>query len=552
MPLRFLLLGPLEVREDGREIRLGAGRQRALLALLLLHANERVSVDRLADELWEGNPPATAQKVVQGYISQLRRALPEDVIATRGSAYELRASATDVVEFEKLVERAAGEDPSTAARTLRAALELWRGRPLVDFEYESWAQAEAARLEELRLVALEERIDADLQLGQSARLVPELEPLVAAHPLRERLRAQLMLALYRVGRQADALDAFASGRRLLTDELGIEPGPELRELQRRILAQDPTLGRAGGPRPLVTARRARLLVVVGALVLAAGVAALGVELTKGGARAVSGDALALVDPGGRRAAAQVTFAGPQSSIATGAGRVWTLNGDAGTITAIDQASKKVLGTVSVGQRPVDVAYGDGSFWVLSAGFQPPPDEKAHSVAPALTRYDPRSETATGSVLLPYKAGVGFFYFRNRPGQHELAFGAGSVWVVDAASLGGGIYRIDPRPTVPRIVDHITTVDAGTVAFAGHSLWSENLDALPAELDRIDPTTNRVAQRVHMPAVGLSSFVVADGDLWVPDFYTGTVWRVHPSSPAVTRAVPTRVGVTSIVFSNGAI
>src|SRR4029077_1050010 len=187
MPLRFLLLGPLEVREDGREIRLGAGRQRALLALLLLHANERVSVDRLADELWEGNPPATAQKVVQGYISQLRRALPEDVIATRGSAYELRASATDVVEFEKLVERAAGEDPSTAARTLRAALELWRGRPLVDFEYESWARAEAARLEELRLVALEERIDADLQLGQSARLVPELEPLVAAHPMRERL-----------------------------------------------------------------------------------------------------------------------------------------------------------------------------------------------------------------------------------------------------------------------------------------------------------------------------------------------------------------------------
>ncbi|MDX6440509.1 MAG: hypothetical protein QOE43_238 [Gaiellaceae bacterium] len=553
MPLRFLLLGPLEVWDDGRELPLGAGRQRALLALLLLHANEPVSVERLAEALWEGKPPLTAQKVVQGYVSQLRRALPDGVIITRGSSYELRARDTDAAEFERLVARAASEDPSTAAKTLRTALGLWRGRPLVDFDYESWAQAEAARLEELRLVALENKLATDVQLGQGAGIVPELESLVSAHPLRERPRSLLMLALYRSGRQADALAVYTDGRRRLVDELGIEPGPDLQKLQRQILAQDPSLGRASGTRPLVTARRGRLLVVVGAVLVAAALTALAVELTRGGsAPAVAGNSLALVDPAGHSAAALVAFAAPQSSIAEGDGLVWTLDGDAGTVTAIDQKSKKVLGTFSVGQRPVDIVYGGGSFWILTAGFQPAPDESSRSIAPAVTRYDPRSHTQTASVRLPQPPpGVGFFYFKHRPGQHQLAYGAGSLWVANASSLDSSIYRIAGQGRA-RIVANVTTVDAGTIVFARNYLWSETLDRGPAEIDQIRPATNVVVRRIHTPAIGLSSFAVGGGSVWVPDFYTGTVWRIIPGTPQVIRAVPTRVGVTSIVVSNGAV
>src|SRR5581483_1677090 len=259
--MRFCVLGPLEAREGGEELELGPGRQRALLALLLLHANEVISTDRLVEELWGEQAPPTATKVVQGYVSQLRRVLPPETIATRGSGYVLQSPETDVSEFERLLDRARGEAPHDAATTLRAALDLWRGRPFADFEYETWAQAEIARLEDLRLVALEERIEAELQLGDAARLVPELEALVTGQPLRERLRAQLMLALYRAGRQAEALDAYADARRRLVEELGIEPGPELQDLQRRILAQDPELGPVTRPRPFAAvAGRARWLI----------------------------------------------------------------------------------------------------------------------------------------------------------------------------------------------------------------------------------------------------------------------------------------------------
>jgi predicted ATPase/DNA-binding SARP family transcriptional activator len=239
--MRVRVLGPLEVWDDGRELPLGSGRQRALFVLLLLHADEVVSRDRLIDELWGERPPASAAKVLQGYVSQLRRRLPPESIVTRGSGYLLRGGGTDASEFERLVERARKEDAREAALTLRDALALWRGGALAEVEYEAWAQAEIARLEELRLVAIEERIEVDLRLGEDAHVVPELEALVAAHPLRERPRAQLMLALYRAGRQTGALDAFAAARRRLVDELGVEPGTALRELHHAILRQDPAL-----------------------------------------------------------------------------------------------------------------------------------------------------------------------------------------------------------------------------------------------------------------------------------------------------------------------
>jgi WD40 repeat protein/DNA-binding SARP family transcriptional activator len=239
--MRVCILGPLELWEDGTELRLGGGRQRELLLFLVLNANETVSADRLVDALWPETPPATAGKVVQTWVSQLRKVLPEGVLVTRGSGYALRVAESDGDEFVRLAGEAHAHEPVRAAEILRAALGLWRGQPYADVEYEPWAQPEIRRLEDLRVATVEDRIDADLRLGRHAALVSELERFVDGYPLRERLRGQLMLALYRSGRQADALAAYAVARRRLSGEFGIEPGPELRGLQQAILRQDPAL-----------------------------------------------------------------------------------------------------------------------------------------------------------------------------------------------------------------------------------------------------------------------------------------------------------------------
>jgi DNA-binding SARP family transcriptional activator len=232
----FRILGPLEVLENDRPIPLGGARQRALLAILLTRANEVVSTDRLIDDLWGEAPPRTALNTLQYYVSQLRKLLGADRIVTRPPGYAVRVEPDelDLALFERLLEEGGGE-------RVREALGLWRGPPLADFAYEEFAQAEAARLEELRLAALEQRIDADLALGRHAELVGELEQLIVQHPLRERPRGQLMLALYRSGRQAEALEAYQAMRRAFVDELGIEPGPALQELERAMLRHDRAL-----------------------------------------------------------------------------------------------------------------------------------------------------------------------------------------------------------------------------------------------------------------------------------------------------------------------
>jgi DNA-binding SARP family transcriptional activator len=256
--VEFKVLGPLEVLADGGPLDLGPRQQRALLALLVLNANQVVTTDRLAEELWPGDVPKTALKAIQVYVSSLRKAFGEsrDVLETRGNAYVLHVEAgeLDLHQFELLLERAKEEQPEARVATLRSALSLWRGAPLADLAYESFAQPEAARLEALRLLAQEERIEAELALGRGPDLVPELEALVGESPLRERPRAQLMLALYRSGRQADALDVFRAGRLILDEELGLEPGPALRELESAILRQDPELvASASAPAPAIVA-----------------------------------------------------------------------------------------------------------------------------------------------------------------------------------------------------------------------------------------------------------------------------------------------------------
>jgi DNA-binding SARP family transcriptional activator len=244
--LEFRLLGPLEAVEDDRILALGGTKQRALLAVLLLHANQAVSNDRLIDEVWGESPPATAAKIVQIYVSRLRKQFGDERLLTRPPGYLLRVAPAelDLARFERLVAEARQEDAAAAAAKLREALELWRGPPLADLAYERFAQAEIVRLEELRWAALEQRIDADLARGRAAELVGELESLIGAHPLRERLRAQLMLALYRSSRQAEALEAYRRAQRELAEGLGLEPSEELRRLEQAILRHDPELAPA--------------------------------------------------------------------------------------------------------------------------------------------------------------------------------------------------------------------------------------------------------------------------------------------------------------------
>ena len=231
--MEFRILGPLEVRDNGRVIDVTAAKPRALLAILILSANRVVSTDTLISSLLGERPPETAAKALQVYVSQLRKALGRDRILTRNPGYSLRVEPgeLDLDRFEQLITDEQFDD----------ALRLWRENALADFAYEPFAQSEIARLTELRLSCVEARIGADLASGRHADVVGELEGLVRAHPLREHLRGQLMLALYRSGRQAEALDVYMSGRAVLADELGLEPGRELRELQHAILAQDPSL-----------------------------------------------------------------------------------------------------------------------------------------------------------------------------------------------------------------------------------------------------------------------------------------------------------------------
>jgi DNA-binding SARP family transcriptional activator len=252
--MEFRILGSLEVLDGGRVVRVAGAKQCTLLALLLLHANETLSTERLIHELWGENPPSSAGKAIHVYVSRLRKALAgtgadasSSPLATREHGYELVLDPEDLDahRFAQLVaegrrELTAGR-PRPAAAALEEALSLWRGPPLAGIAYEAFAQLEVARLEDLRVAATEQLIEARLALGADADLVGQLEQLVGEHPYRERLRGQLMLALYRSDRQADALQAYQDARRTLVEELGIEPGERLRELERAILAQDPRL-----------------------------------------------------------------------------------------------------------------------------------------------------------------------------------------------------------------------------------------------------------------------------------------------------------------------
>ena len=502
--VEFRILGPIEVVEAGQSLVLTAGKQRALLAILLLRVNEVVSTDELIDGLWGEHPPASAAKSIQIYISQLRKTLGTGRLITRAPGYELRIDPDDLDlhGFEHLLEEgrralAAGE-PANAASDLRKALALWRGAPLADFTYEPFAQPEIARLEELRLNALEERIEADLALGHDADLVGELEGLLAQNPLRERLRGQLMLALYRSGRQAEALELYQQTRRVLRDELGLEPSPDLHELEQAILRQDPTLGTPS--RGLfwtasnAARRRPQVLIVAGAVLLAAAVAAGIVELTHG-----SG-------PGGLPPLA------PNS------------------VGAIDPKTNRIVAQVGVGTSPAQMVSGSHSLWVVNQGDN------------TLSRVDPVTRAQIRTIPLPAMPSGG------------LGVGRGSIWV----TTDKGITVIDPtfddptrtiklREPKPNITSPFTTSPTG-IAFNGRAVWVINGD-WGGELIHVDTATGRKLDQItagNNPAAITSG----GGDLWVADAFDNTVSRIDPSG-AVT---PTRVGTapTSVAVGRDAV
>jgi DNA-binding SARP family transcriptional activator len=276
--MEFSILGPLEVREGSRAISIRRGKPAAVLALLILRRNEVASSEWLIDELWEDDEPRSAAKALQTYVSELRRVLPDGVLETRSPGYVLHVTpgSLDGERFEALVLRARGElaqgRPKNARRTLAEALGLWRGPALADFPYERFAEAERERLDELRLSAVEARIEADLARGAGAELVSELQSLVREHPLREGFTRQLMLALYRADRQADALEQYRESRRMLQETLGLEPSPALQQLERAILEQDPQLVASHtqgevGPPPSPRLRRWPIAAGVGVLAL---------------------------------------------------------------------------------------------------------------------------------------------------------------------------------------------------------------------------------------------------------------------------------------------
>ncbi len=534
--LSFRILGPFEVIERERSLGLGGPKQRALLAVLLLHRCEAVATDRLIDELWGERAPATAAKTVQVYVSNLRKALGDGVLVTRGHGYMLQTEPgqVDLDRFETLVAEGrralqAG-DPRGASDRLREALGLWRGPPLADFAYAPFAQGETVRLEEARLAALEDRIDADLALGEHAALVGELESLVREHPLRERLQAQLMLALYRSGRQADALERYRQARCELVDELGIEPGPALQQLERAILAHDPALQ---PPPPSAIerlvprrARRGGVMLAVGAgLLLVAALAATVLGRGGGGAGLASlrPDSLGLIDPTTGHLRASVSIAGTPARLQVSGRQVWVTSDAARTVSLVDAGTPAIVRVAQVGAFPSDFAVGEGAVWVV--------DRQRGRLVKLSPDY--------GTVLSTSRVGssdtLSVLDDRNELDPWSIAAGAGGVWITDGSRL---LRRADPATgSVVRTYDVRDRVNG--VAVAAGAVWA--ISGPSATVLRIDPHTGRVTRIPIVAQPGLESpypIAVAVG--------LGSVWVLNANSASVTRIDPVLAGVTATI------
>jgi ABC-type transport system substrate-binding protein/DNA-binding SARP family transcriptional activator/DNA-binding beta-propeller fold protein YncE len=582
------ILGPLEVSRCGRAVPLGGPRQRAVLALLLLEANRVVSLDRLAEDVWGGHPPQGWVTTVQIYVSHLRQALEPgrargaagEMLVTRGRGYLLRVDREqlDATRFQDGFRdgRAALEAGryAEAAGTLRQALGLWRGGVLADLGDYAFTRPEAARLEELRLAAAEARIDADLALGRHDALTAELEQLASEYPVRERLHAQLMLALYRCGRQADALAAYRRVRDLLADELGIDPGEPLRQLHKSVLAQDPALDWRGScqappeaqrpdagtpvtsPAPEPTRRPAAprrelawarwLLAIGSALAVAAAVSIVFVARPWAGQPAgLSADSVGLIGPSGGRVGSPVSVASP-GGLAYGDGSVWAVDGADGTLFRIDPATHAVVQQIPVGSAPTAAAitgqdvwvanYGDGTVSRVNAAVGRVVDTITVGNLPVaiaagrsgvwvanegddtVERIDPTTGSVTGGAIQ-----VG-----GRP--DGIAVGPDAVWVANGED--GTVTRIDLATGQPSGPFPVGSGPAGVAVTAG-AVWVAN--SLDLTVSKLDPATGTVTGTIDV-GDGPNSIVATGNSLWVSDEFGATLDRIDLQTARVVRTV----------------
>jgi len=561
--VHFRILGPLEVEDGPQSLRLTGHQQRALLALLLLRANEVVPVDEIVENLWGAEPPASATRSVHALVSKLRRRLDGEaaadaneetgengVILTRPHGYVLTVAdgELDLHRFESLVEHgrealAAGA-PAEAAGRLREALALWRGPPLAEFAYDSFAQVEIARLEELRLAGIEERIEADLALGRDRDIIPELEALVAKNPLRERLRGQLMLALYRSGRQAQALDAYQRARHVLVNELGIEPGPALQRLEQAILRQDGSLelGRqrsptvAGGDEELLevpesgvsSARRRRHVRGVAVPAAAAAVTALIAFLAfRGGGEGITvlPNSVAVIDPKTNALVADLPVGRRPGAVAFGEGAVWVANLDDSTLSRINPRTRQVEGTVPMqGVVPSDVAVGEGGVWVADGRRN------------AVVRVSPDANHVVDRIETDDCAGY----------DASIAVGEGSVWFV----CGVGLARIDPVSSHALRLPYLGLVPRGIVVGVG-AVWVSNADNT---VSRISLYTNRVTDTSTV-AADPRGVATGHGAVWVSAFAADKISRLAVAEAGVgiaSESIQVGDGPVDVAFGAGAV
>jgi YVTN family beta-propeller protein len=573
--MEFRILGPLAVEDDGRALELGAVKQQSVLGALLLRPNEVVPITRLIDELWGNAPPATAPKLVQGYVSHLRKRLGEDAIVTRADGYlvEVPIERLDAARFRQLSSAGAAcvsADPDHAARLLREALLLWHGTALEGLELYSSARHELETLAEQRLAALERRIEAELALGRDAELVGELRELVAEHPYREQLRGQLMFALYRCGRQAEALELYRNTSRMLADRLGLRPSEPLRELERRILRQDPALDleargsarpgirylpwRVGGRRDELAPRRRRrrmqlVALLAGVLAAATLISIFALERGDFGSdkrlSSPAGNSVRIVDPESGRLVGDVTLASAPADVAAGGGAIWVTNPNDGTVTRINPERRTIRQTIRVGGGPNSVAVGLGAVWVANGldGTISRIDPQMNAVVQTITvgngpsgiaigdravwavsrddrlllRIDPRS----GMVLRAIEAGDAPF---------DVAVGAGAVWVTNDAT--GRVVKVDPATN--KVVDGVNVGrGARAIAFGAGALWVAN--SLDGTVSRIDPYTDSVTRTIPVGS-GAAGISVGRGSVWVSSEFTGKVLRVDPATGTVSQSI----------------
>jgi YVTN family beta-propeller protein len=551
--MEFRILGPLEVTDDGRRLELGRGRQNALLVLLLLHANEVVLIDRIVEELWPSDPPGTATKIVQGYVVQLRKVLGDRLITRRsGYVLELERNELDAAQAGSLLEEgrsALGAGyTAEASETLTRALALWRGPPLADFAYDSFAQADIARLEDLRLEILEERSEADLALGRHASLVGQLQTVVAQHPLRERPRAQLMTALYRSGRQAEALEIYRDTQRMLGEELGLEPGPALRELEHAILTHDPLLAAPAGVRAvLARPARGRPLVAVLALATVTVAASAGLIFALTREETSSGPTVnyvEAVDPQVNRPVGRIAVGERPTEIVASSNGVWVLNADAGTVSAIDAKTRTLLRTAAVGIGPTDLAFDGRVLWVTDSRLR------------RVFRLDAQTLAVTRGLRFPQP-----LLRHGRRGFDPvevggLALGDRSLWV---SGGGDNLFRLDP--TTGRVIANVAGVAAVSgpakgIVVTGTSVW---VRGCCAKVTRVDAATNSVAAVIPLGAGSheVPGLAAGAGAVWVTDASFDLIWEIDPQASAVVRTIPTgpspagiAVGFGSVWVANG--